>query len=53
VRCFEGAREIYLKYRQPKVVAVIEKNLARVRERLGKGSKGGGHSPRRSPRPRG
>jgi tetratricopeptide (TPR) repeat protein len=52
VRCFEGAREIYLKYRQPKVVAVIEKNLARVRERLSKGGKGGGHSPRRSPRPR-
>jgi len=50
VRCFEGAREIYHKYRQPKVVAVIEKNLARVRERMAQGKN---RAPRRAPRPRG
>lgn len=47
VRCFEGAREIYLKYRQPRTVAVIEKNLARVRERMSRGS--GQPRPRRRP----
>lgn len=34
LRGFEGAREVYAKYRQQKTVAVIEKNMARVRERL-------------------
>jgi len=36
LRGFEGARDVYVKYRQQKTVAVIEKNMARVRERLGR-----------------
>jgi len=34
VQCFEGARQVYSQYGQHKTVAVIEKNLTRVRERM-------------------
>ena len=36
VRNFEGAREVFLQHRQNRTVAVIEKNLTRARELMGR-----------------